>query len=94
MPAGISTTLKKLDSVSEANRVILRTFYEYMLSKDHKSEGNIINQLTLLISLDKFYDGMPFTSINSKEQVLTFLKRQYVHKDGKWVEREHDTEGR
>ena len=94
MPAGISTTLKKLDSVSEANRVILRAFYEYMLSKDHKSEGNIINQLTLLISLDKFYDGMPFTSINSKEQVLTFLTRQYVQKDGKWVEREHDAEGR
>lgn len=84
MPAGISTTLKKLDSVSEANRVVLRAFYEYMLSRDHKSEGNIINQLTLLISLDKFYDGMPFTSINSKEQVLTFLKRQYVQKDGTW----------
>jgi hypothetical protein len=94
MPAGISTTLEKLDFVSEANRVILRAFYEYMLSKDHKSEGNVINQLTLLISLDKFYDGMSFTSINSKEQVLTFLKYQYVQKEGKWVEREHDAEGR
>jgi hypothetical protein len=56
-----------------------------MRSKDLKSEHHIVNSLTLLISLDKFYD-IPFTSINSKEQILEFLNHRYV--DGKWVERE------
>lgn len=78
--------------MSEANRVILRAFYEYMMSKDHKTERHTINLLTLLISLDKFHDGLPFTSINRKELILTFLNHQYV--DGKWVERERDAEGR
>jgi hypothetical protein len=50
--------------------------------------------LSLLISLDKFHDGLPFTSINSKEQILTFLNHQYSQKERKWVERELDTEGR
>jgi site-specific recombinase XerD len=94
MPAGISTTLKKLDFVSEDNRVILGDFYEHMLSKDSVAERHIINLLTLLISLDKFHDGLPFTSINSKEQILTFLIHQYLQKEGKWVERERDAEGR
>jgi len=47
--------------------------------------------LTFLISLDKFYD-IPFTSINTKEQI--FLNHRYSQKEGKWVEREHDAEGR
>jgi integrase/recombinase XerD len=95
MTVSLSTTLKKLESVSNANRVILRSFYEYMLSKDHKSEHHIISSLTLLISLDKFYGpDIPFTSINSKEQILTFLNHQYVAREGKWVERERDVEGR
>lgn len=76
---------------SETNRFILKDFYEYMRSKDHKSDRNVINLLDLLISFDKFY-GLPFTSINSKEQILTFLNHRYV--DGKWVELEHDEEGR
>jgi integrase/recombinase XerD len=45
-----------------------------------------------LIYFDKFYDGLPFTSIDSKEQILKFLKHHYV--DGKWIERECDAEGR
>jgi integrase/recombinase XerD len=91
MPATLLTTLKKLGFVSEVNRVILKDFYEYIRSKDLKSEHYTISLLALLISLDKFYD-IPFTSINSKEQILTFLNHQYVN--GKWVEREHDTEGK
>ena len=76
MPASLSTTLKKLDFMrSETNRIILQQFYEYMLSKDPKSDYHIINLLDLLISLDKFYDGLPFTSINSREQILKFLNR-------------------
>ena len=96
MPACLSTTLKKLDSVSEANRVILQSFYEYMLSKDHKGDRHIINLLTLLISLDKFisFANKDFTTINSKEQILKFLNHQYLEKDGKWVEREHDADGK
>jgi len=70
MPASISTTLKKLDFVSEDNRVVLKAFYEHMISKDPKTERHIINLLSLLIFLDKFRDGLPFTSINSKEQIL------------------------
>jgi hypothetical protein len=62
-----------------------------MGSKDLKSEYHITNLLSLLIFLDKFYD-IPFTSINNKEQIITFLDHQYV--DGKWVKREHDTDGR
>ncbi|MGB6530140.1 MAG: hypothetical protein WBF33_18705 [Candidatus Nitrosopolaris sp.] len=93
MPAGLSTTLKKLDLVrSETNQAILKEFYEYTRSKDHKSDRNVINILGLLISFDKFYDGLPFTSINNKEQLLTFLNHRKV--DGKWVEREHDEDGR
>lgn len=42
MPAGISTTFKKLDFVNEANRVVLKAFYEHMLSKDPKTERHII----------------------------------------------------
>ncbi|MGA9149795.1 MAG: hypothetical protein WBZ36_04380 [Candidatus Nitrosopolaris sp.] len=94
MPAHISTTLRKLDSVSEVNRLILKDYCEFLQSKASKSDRNIINQLTLLVSLDKFYQGLPFTSINSKEQILTFLKHRYVAKDGKWIERERDSEGR
>ena len=47
----------------------------------------------MLIYLDKFY-GIPFTSINSREQILKFLNHRYSQKEGKWVEREHDAEGR
>jgi hypothetical protein len=42
--------------------------------------------LSLLISLDKFHDGLPFTSINSKEQILTFLNHQYSQKERELVE--------
>jgi integrase len=82
--------------VSEANRTILKDFYQYMRSKDLKSEHHIVNLLLLLISLDKYLckddPDIPFTSINTKEQILKFLDHRYV--DGKWVEREHDAEGR
>ena len=66
-----------------------------MQSKDLRSERHIINLLTLLISLDRFYAPLPFTSINSREQILKFLNHQYLQKDGKgkWVEREHDADG-
>ncbi len=90
MPAKLSTILKKLESVSPKNQVILKNFYDYMLSKGLKSDHHIINLLVLLISLDKFY-GIPFTSIDRKEQILTFLDHQ--QRDGKWIEREHDTDG-
>jgi integrase/recombinase XerD len=94
MPAKLSTTLKKLQSVSAANQVILRNFYEYMCSKNPISERHIISLLTLLISLDKF-SSEPFTSINRKEQILTFLNhRQVGGGRGGWVEREHDDDGR
>jgi integrase/recombinase XerD len=69
-----------------------------MRSKDLKSDHHINNLLTLLISLDKFLckDGpdIPFFSINSREQILTFLDHQYSQKEAKWVKREHDAEGR
>ncbi|MGA9152044.1 MAG: hypothetical protein WBZ36_15820 [Candidatus Nitrosopolaris sp.] len=94
MPDSISTTLKKIDSMSRINRVFAKEYLEHMRLKDHKSDRNIVNQLTLLVSLDKFYDGLPFTSINSKEQILKFLKHRYVVQDGNWVEREYDNEGR
>gem|GEM_PF-6459002 len=81
MPVKLLTTLKKLESVSEANRVILHDFHQYMLSKDLRSEHHITNSLILLISLDKFLckDGpdIPFTSINRKDQILIFLNHRY-----------------
>ncbi|MGA9154111.1 MAG: hypothetical protein WBZ36_26310 [Candidatus Nitrosopolaris sp.] len=92
MPTSLSTTLKKVDSMSYDNQLIVKEYTKHLQSKDHKSDRNIVNQLTLLISLDKFYQGIPFTSINSKEQILKFLKNHF--KDGKWVERECDSEGR
>lgn len=92
MPAGITTTLKKVDSVSETNRGILKEFVEHMRSKDPKSYRNTVNLLELMISFDKFHDGLPFTSITTKEQILTFRNHRYA--DGRWIEREHDEEGR
>ena len=92
MPTSLSTTLKKVDSMSYNNQLIVKEYTKHLQSKDHKSDRNIVNQLTLLISLDKFYQGLPFTSVNSKEQILKFLKNNF--KDGKWVERECDSEGR
>lgn len=90
--------LKKLESVSDANRVILHDFHQYMLSKDLRSEHHITNSLILLISLDKFLckDGpdIPFTSINRKDQILTFLNHRYDQVNSRWVEREHDAEGK
>jgi integrase/recombinase XerD len=95
LPAKLSTILKKLESVSEANQIILKNFYDYMRSKNLKSDHHIINLLVLLISLDKFFGpDIPFTSINSREQILTFLEHQYSQKDDKWVKRRHDAEGR
>jgi integrase/recombinase XerD len=96
MPAKLSTTLKKLESVSLENRALLQDFYEYQISKERrsKSERHVISVLTLLISLDKFYDGLPFTSIERKEQILTFLNHQYLVKEDRWVKREHDTDGK
>src|SRR5215469_12758583 len=41
------------------------------------------------ISLDKFHDGLP---INAREQILNFLDHR--KKDGKWVKREHDADGK
>jgi integrase/recombinase XerD len=64
-----------------------------MSSKDHKTERHIIDILSLMISLDKFYAPLSFTSISNKEQLLTFLDHR-KQKDGKWVKREHDVEGR
>jgi integrase/recombinase XerD len=84
---------------NETNRIILQKFYDYMQSKDLKSEHHIINLLVLLVSLDKFLckDGLnkaiPFTSINSKELILTFLNHHQLE-NGKWVKREHDAEGK
>lgn len=96
MPAKLSTTLKKLDLVSVENRIILEDFHEYMICKNLRSEHHIANLLTLLISLDKFYGPIPFTSINTKEQILRFLDHQYLKGEGqgKWVKRERDAEGR
>lgn len=92
MPTSLSATPEKLDFMkSPENRVILRDFYEYMLSKDPRSDRHTANMLALFISLDKFY-GLPFTSINTKEQILKFLDHQYVKGKG-WVEREHDAQG-
>ncbi len=53
-----------------------------------------MNQLELMISFDKFYGGQSFTSITSKEQILTFLNHRYDRNNGRWIEREHDEEGR
>jgi len=95
MPTSLSATLRKLELTrSSENRVILRAFYEYILSKDLRNGGehHIAHILALLISLDKFY-GLSFTSINTEEQILTFLDHQYVNDKG-WVRREHDAEGR
>ena len=64
-----------------------------MRSKDPKSEHHINNLSTLLIYLDKFY-GIPFTSFNSREQVLKFLNYRHSQKEGKWIEWERDAEGR
>jgi hypothetical protein len=84
LPTSLSTTLKKLDWVSEDNRIILKDFYQYMRSKDLKSERHIVNLLLLLISFDKFYGpDIPFTSINTKEQILKFLNHRQVD-GGKW----------
>ena len=95
MTAKLSTVLQKLESVRSAtNRVILKDFHQYMLSKDLKSERHIINLLNLLISLDRFLDGEDFTSINTKEQILKFLNHRYLQKDDKWVEREKDADGK
>jgi hypothetical protein len=94
VPASLLTTIQKLESVSKVNRILLKDFYEYMQSKDHKSERHIISLLTLLISLDKFYSGIPFTSINTKEQILKFLNHQCLPKEGKWVERDHGADGK
>ncbi len=92
MPTSLSATLKKLEFMrSPENRVILRVFYEYMLSKYPRSDRHTANMLSLFISLDKFH-GLPFTSINTKEQILKFLDHQYVKGKG-WVEREHDAQG-
>jgi integrase/recombinase XerD len=93
MPASISTTFKKLDLVNADNRVILKKFYEYIQSKDPRSDRHIANMLTLFISLDRFYDGLSFTSINTKEQILKFLAYQYVRGKG-WVERKRDAQGK
>jgi hypothetical protein len=87
MPISLSTALKKLESVSPENRVILQSFCDYMRLKDLKSEHHIANLLLLLISFDKFLckDGLnqDFTSINSREQILKFLNHRQVD-GGKW----------
>ena len=97
--------LKKLNSISEPNQTILRDFHEYMLSKN-SGERHIINSLNLLMYLDRYLQSLvckdlqsldlckdfTFTSINSKEQLLTFLEHHEI--DGKWVKREHDAEGK
>jgi len=43
MPVSLQTTLKKLDSMSDGNRVILKEYAEFLASKDHKSDRNITN---------------------------------------------------
>jgi hypothetical protein len=87
LPTSLPKALKKLESVSTDNRVVLKDFYEYMLSKDHKSKHHISNLLLLLVSLEKFYN-IPFTSINSKDQILKFLNHRQL--EGKWIERGRD----
>jgi integrase/recombinase XerD len=93
MPTKLSTTLKKLESVSETNQVILKDFNEFLKAKN-SSERHIMSLLTLLISLDRFYGPEPFTSINTREQLLIFLNHRYSQKQGKWIEREKDVEGK
>lgn len=73
MPGYMGAILKKLESVSDDNRAILKEYPEFLQSKDPKSELNIINQMTLLIKLDRFF-CKPFATINTKEQILEFLE--------------------
>jgi len=94
MPMKLSTTMKKIVSTSEHNRAHLNEFIEYMRSRGSTSECNIVNVLNLMISFDRYFDGLPFTSINEREQVLRFLDHQFIKKIGKWVKREHDVEGK
>jgi hypothetical protein len=94
MPAKLSTTLNKLDSVSECNRALLREFYENWQSKGVRSKRHINNLLTLAISFDKFFGGKPFTEINAKQQITSFLDHRYIIEHDRWVKREHDAEGR
>ena len=53
LSASLLTTLRKLELMSETNRVISKDFYEYKLSKN-SSERHIISLLNLLISLVPF----------------------------------------
>jgi hypothetical protein len=90
----LSITLKKLDLVSNANRPLLQEFSEYVQSKDRKSDRNIISQLELLIFLDRFVGPDSFTSINNKEQILSFLNHRWDGQAKGWIERKHDSEGK
>ena len=88
----MSTTLKKLELVSGNNQAILKEFLGYLQSKDSRSDHHSNSLLTLLISVNKFFNGKPFTEINRKEEILTFLDHQHIN--GKWVKREHYMEGK
>jgi len=46
-----------------------------------------------MVYLDKFLNGrFSFLDISKKEQIIEFLEQKFI--GGKWVKREHDTEGK
>jgi len=89
MPVKLSTSIKKIESVSnDTNRKLIYEFLDYMRnngSSEHHQNNNLKVALAFVFHLGKtsFYD------VNKKEQILNFLnekiKNQEEDPDKRWI---------
>ena len=90
MPVKLSTTIGKIENISNAiNREIIKEFLIYM-NKNGSSEHHQNNNLKVVIAFDNFLGkGTSFYEIKTKEQVLEFLdtkiKSYNEDPDKRWI---------
>lgn len=89
MPVKLSTTISKIQSLSNnVNSSLISELYEYM-KKNGLSESHINNTLKTSMLLSEFLGGVSFYDVNNKEQISDFLdskiKSPEIDPDKKWI---------
>jgi integrase/recombinase XerD len=90
MPFKLSTIVKKIGEIpNDRNRQTVNEFLEYMRING-SSDNHQINNLKCIISFAKYLgQGVEFTNIKKREQILNFLnmkiKSQNEDPDKKWI---------
>ena len=94
MPVNLSTTVKKIDRISnKENQLLVRNYHEFMKSCE-VSERHLNNNLKVMLSFANYLDSdsenqVKFSDIKSSEIILRYLETKRKQKeddpDQKWI---------